>query len=309
MDLPLGYKSKSSGLVCKLNKSIYGLRQASRQWFYKFTSALLTHKFKQSKHDYSLFSYGSGDKIIYLLVYVDNIILVIPSKDMMHKVHKLLEASFKLKILGDLKYLLGLELANSKSVSLPMDANLKLSNSDGDLLADSSIYRRLIGSQFLSKPITTHMNTFHHLLRYLKGTVEKRLMAYADADWSGCPDIRRSVLDYCVFIGDSLISWRSKKQLTVFRSSVESEYRAMAAVAAELTWLTGLLSDFQIKAPSSMLFCDSMSAIYIASNPTFHERTKHIEHQLVDVFMKPITLTQFHNLISKFGMIDIYLPT
>ncbi|XP_025670273.1 uncharacterized mitochondrial protein AtMg00810-like [Arachis hypogaea] len=268
MDLPLGYKSESSGLVCKLNKSIYGLRQASRQWFYKFTSALLTHKFKQSKHDYSLFSYGSGDKIVYLLVYVDDIILASPSKDMMHKVQKLLEASFKLKILGDLKYFLGLELArssdgivlsqrkyalsiledtnftDSKSVSLPMEANLRLSDSDGDLLADSSIYRRLIGrlmyltisrpdityavstlSQFSSKPRTTHVNALHHLLRYLKGTVgqgllfsaksEKRLMAYADADWAGCPDTRRSVSGYCVFIGDSLISWRSKKQQTV----------------------------------------------------------------------------------------------
>ncbi|XP_016199379.1 uncharacterized protein LOC107640368 [Arachis ipaensis] len=259
MDLPLGYKSKNSGLVCKLNKSIYGLRQASRQWFYKFTSALLTHKFKQSSHDYSLFSYGSGDKIVYLLVYVDDIILANPSKDMMHKVQKLLEASFKLKILGDLKYFLGLELARSsdgivlshrkytlsiledtnftdfKSISLLMEANLRLSNSDGDLLVDSSIYQRLIGrlmyltishldityamsilSQFLSKPRTTHMNALHHLLRYLKGTVgqgllfsaksEKRLMAYVDADWVGCPDTRRSVSGYCMFIGDSLIS-------------------------------------------------------------------------------------------------------
>ncbi|XLR32196.1 hypothetical protein S83_060096 [Arachis hypogaea] len=214
MDMPLGYKSKNSRLVCKLNKSICSLRQALRQWFYKFTSTLLTHKFKQSRRDNSLFSYGSGDKIVYLLVYVDDIILASPSKDMMHKVQKLLEASFKLKILGDLKYFLGLELArssdgivlsqrkytlsiledtnftDSKFVSLPMEANLRLSNSDGDSLEDPSIYRRLIGrlmyltisrpdityavstlSQFLSKPRTAHLNALHHLLRYLKGIV------------------------------------------------------------------------------------------------------------------------------------------
>ncbi|MED6187442.1 hypothetical protein PIB30_116573 [Stylosanthes scabra] len=82
MDLPLGYKTKDSGLVCRLNKSIYGLKQASRQWFCKFSSALLCNNFKQSKRDYSLFTYGTGAQIVYLLVYVDDIILASSSKDM-----------------------------------------------------------------------------------------------------------------------------------------------------------------------------------------------------------------------------------
>ncbi|XP_025665131.1 uncharacterized mitochondrial protein AtMg00810-like [Arachis hypogaea] len=274
VDLPLGYKTNESNLVCKLNKFIYGLKQASRQLFFKFFSTLLSHNFKQSKRDYSLFTFGTGDIIVYLLVYVDDIILASSSKKMMCKVQHLLKFMFKLKVLRDLKYLLGLELARSpKSIvlsqrkytlsilkstnfvdaklsSLPVETNLRMSVSDGDPLHDPSTYRRIIGrlmyltisrpdityavftlSQFLSKPTTTHLTALHHLLRYLKRTARQgllfsaksklRLMAYANADWAGCPDTRRSVTRYCVFIGDSLISWRSKKQHTVSRSFAE----------------------------------------------------------------------------------------
>ncbi|XP_072056322.1 secreted RxLR effector protein 161-like [Arachis hypogaea] len=229
-----------------------------------------------------------------------------------------------------------------------MEPNLRRSNSDGELLKNPASYRRLIGrlmcltisgldityavsslSQFLSQSRTAHLYALHHLLRYIRGTVgqdllfstnsEKRLMAYVDADLAGCPNTRRSITRFCVFIGDSLVAWRSKKQTTVSRSFAESEYRAMAAATAELTWLKGLLFDFQIDVPFSMLFCDSQSTIHIASNPTFHERTKHIEvdchfvrekvdaefiklihvrtqHQLADVFTKLVT--QLNSTIS-----------
>ena len=211
MDLPLGYSIKGENLVCRLNKSIYGLRQASRQWFHKFSTTLTAHGFIQSKSDYSLFHINSGSSLVILLVYVDDIILGGPNRGEVLKVQSKLQSLFKLKILGDLRYFLVLEIArsasgiclsqrkyalsmledtgfaNAKPASLPMDPNLKLSSSGGELLEDASMYRRLIGrlmyltisrpdityavtklSQYMSSPQVPHLDALHHLLRYIK---------------------------------------------------------------------------------------------------------------------------------------------
>ena len=156
-------------MVCHLNKSIYGLRQASRQWFHKFSPTFIAHGFLQSKSDYSLFHINSGSSLVILLVYVDDIILGGPNRDEVLKVQAKLQYLFKLKILGYLKYFLGLEIArsasricltqrkyalsmledigflNAKLASLPMDPNIKLSASKGEQLEDVSMYCKLIG--------------------------------------------------------------------------------------------------------------------------------------------------------------------
>ncbi|XP_013624388.1 PREDICTED: uncharacterized mitochondrial protein AtMg00810-like [Brassica oleracea var. oleracea] len=188
-----------------------------------------------------------------------------------------------------------------------MEANLKLSTKTGTRLPDASIYRRLVGrllylthtrpdityalhklSQYMSAPTDAHLQTAFCVLRYLKNdpgqglfyptTSTLKLTAYSDADWAACPDSRQSITGYCVFLGDSLISWRSKKQQTVLRSSSEAEYRAMADATCELISLTVILTEMHCS-PSvpATLFCDNQSALYIASNPVYHERTKHVE--------------------------------
>nr|KYP56849.1 Retrovirus-related Pol polyprotein from transposon TNT 1-94 [Cajanus cajan] len=330
MDLPQGYKPPTHGLVSKLNKSFYGLRQASRQWFCKFSNTLLHHGFTQSKNDYSLFTYGSGSSLVILLVYVDDINLAGPKSDCVNKVQQQLQSLFKLKILGPLKYFLGLEIAKSnkrislswrkytlsllddigflgcKPLSIPMDPNLKLTLHDGKTLLDPSMYRRLIGrlmyltisrpditfavhklSQYMQKPMTTHLNAVHHLLQYLKSNPGQGLFfpaantlhfsAYADADWGSCLDTRKSTIGFCVFLGNALLSWKSVKQGTVSKSSSKSEYRALSSVASEIVWLKCLLTHFEIFIDSAMLFCDNKSAIHLASNPSHHERSKHID--------------------------------
>uniref|UniRef100_A0A7N2R1F4 Reverse transcriptase Ty1/copia-type domain-containing protein n=1 Tax=Quercus lobata TaxID=97700 RepID=A0A7N2R1F4_QUELO len=94
----------------------------------------------------------------------------------------------------------------------------------------------------------------------------------------GCPDTRRSITGFCVFLGNSLTSWKSKKQHIVSRSSTESEYRSMAALMSEFVWMIALFKDLGVdRTQPVLLYCDSQAVIHIAANPDYHERTKHIE--------------------------------
>ena len=104
------------------------------------------------------------------------------------------------------------------------------------------------------------------------------MVAYSDADWVGCPDTRRSTSGYCVYLGPSLVSWSSKRQPTVSRSSAEAEYRAMANAVAERTWLRQLLQELHHDvSQATVVYCDNVSAVYLSANPVHHRRTKHIE--------------------------------
>jgi hypothetical protein len=102
MELPLGFGTKGGSQVCKLKKSLCGLKQASRQWFSKFSNALLRLGFIQSKSDYSLFTRLEGSSFLALLVYVDDIVLAGNDVEAISSFTKLLNQQFRLKDLGDL---------------------------------------------------------------------------------------------------------------------------------------------------------------------------------------------------------------
>ena len=134
----------------------------------------------------------------------------------------------------------------------------------------------------MAAPRSPHYAAVLRILRYLKGTIfdglhfsshsSLTLQAYSDADWACDPTNRRSTTGYCFMLGDSLISWRSKKQTVVARSSTEAEYRALAATTAELIWLRWLLQDLGIDcSAATQLHCDNQSAIQIAHNDVFHD--------------------------------------
>ncbi|KAL9413753.1 hypothetical protein AB3S75_027454 [Citrus x aurantiifolia] len=387
MQLPPGYKeSENRAVVCRLQKSLYGLKQASRQWFAKLSNKLLGAGYRQSKADYSLFTKVVNNSFTVILVYVDDIIIAGDDTIEIQKLKERLQSNFKVRDLGNLKFFLGIEVARTKSgiylsqrkyvlelledfgllgscpSKTPMEQNLKLTNSDGELISNVSSYRRLIGrllyltvtrpdiaycvqtlSQFLNEPRQPHYLAAIRILHYLKRSPGQgillssssalHLQAYCDSDWASCPNTRRSVTGYCVFIGHSPVSWKSKKQSTVSRSSAEAEYRAMATTCCEISWLLYLLKDLGVNHPQpALLYCDNKAALHIAANPTFHERTKHIEidchlirekiqrgivrtafihsqQQLADIFTKPLGADSFHRMLSKMGVQDLHLPS
>jgi len=140
-------------------------------------------------------------------------------------------------------------------------------------------------------PREPHLAALKCILRYIRGTLhlglvlrpcqQEDLVVYSDADWAGCPDTRKSTSGYAVFLGDNLISWSSKRQNTVSRSSAEAEYCAVANAVAEASWLRQLLSELHSPLRrATLVYCDNISAVYMTSNPVQHQRTKHIEIDL-----------------------------
>ena len=295
MSPPPGLWQQGENLVCCLHKSLYGLKQASRQWFSKFSTAIQAAGFVQSKADYSLFTHRKGKSFTALLIYVYDILITGNDVNAILTLKQFLHSRFRVKDLGNLKYFLGIEVSRSKKgisisqrkytleilkdgrllgsklVNFPMEQNVKLSDS-GELLKDPSQYRRLVGrliyltitrpditylvhvlSRFMHAPREPHMEVALHALHYLKSNPgqglffpsqnDLSLRAFSDSDWAGCPISRRSTTGYCVFLGSSLISWRTKRQKTVSLSSAEAEYRAMTGTCYELSWLCSLLTD------------------------------------------------------------------
>ncbi|KAJ4737614.1 Transposon Ty1-H Gag-Pol polyprotein [Rhynchospora pubera] len=331
MEIPPGFgTAQTIGKVCRLRKSLYGLKQSPRAWFDRFRRAMVGMGYRQINADHTVFIRHHKGHCTMLAVYVDDIIITGDDEKEIAQLKVQLGKVFEVKDLGLLRYFLGIEVARGaegivlsqrkyvldllketgmlgcKPAVTPIDSKLKLSAEEGESV-DRERYQRLVGrliylnhtrpdisfavsvvSRYMHDPRKGHMDAVYRILRYLKSAPGKGLIfrkndhlnieGYCDSDWASCVDDRRSTSGYCVFVGGNLVSWRSKKQSVVARSTAEAEYRAMASGVAELLWLRGLLRELKMGQGDQMkLWCDNKSAISIANNPVQHDRTKHIE--------------------------------
>nr|CAN78392.1 hypothetical protein VITISV_034679 [Vitis vinifera] len=224
MEQPPGFVAqRESGLVCRLRCSLYGLKQSPQAWFNHFSSVVQEFAMYRSTTDHSVFCHhNSLGQCIYLVVYVDDILITGSDQNGIQNLKQHLFTYFQTKDLGKLKYCLGIEIAQSSSgVVLSQrkhsyDPNVKLIPGQGEPLGDPGRYRRLVGklnyftitcpdisfpvnvvSQFLQSPCDSHWDVVIHILRYIKSTPGQgvlyenightQVVGYTDANWAGSP--------------------------------------------------------------------------------------------------------------------------
>ncbi|GKA56406.1 ribonuclease H-like domain-containing protein [Tanacetum coccineum] len=262
--------------VCLLQRSLYGLKQAPRRII------------RSLHQEFAITNFGPLNYFLGVSITRDSSGLFLSQQKYVVEILK------KSHIL------------NCNPIRTPADTESKL-GVGGDPVSDPTLYWSLASSlQYLTftrpdisyavqqvclhmhDPRESRLSALKRILRYVQGTLNYSLqlfsssttdlVAYSDADWAGCPTTRRSTSGYCVFLGNNLLSWSSKRQPTLSRSSVETEYRGFANVVAETCWLRNLLRLLHTPLSSATLvYCDNVSAVYLSCNSVQHQRTKHIE--------------------------------
>ncbi|KAJ0441170.1 putative RNA-directed DNA polymerase [Helianthus annuus] len=266
------------------------------------------------------------------------------------------QRKYCLELLSEFGYL------GCKPVATPIEQSFLITSkckTDQKILKNINGFQRLVGkliylsltrpdisyavqflSQYMHSPTQTHLDIALRLLRYLKlspgkGVNFKKcehmiITGFVDSDWAKCLKTRKSVTGYGIFLGETLVSWKSKKQSVVSRSTAEAEYRAMCSATCEVMWILNVLSELKILCRLPVkLYCDSKSAISISQNPVFHERTKHFEldlHflrekitagivepekvstelQVADIFTKGLNANQHQTLCESLGLYDMF---
>lgn len=356
MQQPEGFVDKNNpNLVCKLKKTIYGLKQSGREWNFEIDEALKKIGFSRCNGDRCVYTMNEGKSVNIVAVYVDDILLACSSFANLEKIKHQIGLHFDIVDKGAAEHFLGMEISR-KGSSVQVSSKQFIKNFLRDLgmedcrpcgtpldpgskfkkcldctnckKVDPKTFQSIIGSlmylsvttrpdimhsvcklaQFNVNPHIEHLNAAKHIIRYLKMTLNltltyfqsgERLRAFADADWAGSCDDRKSFTGYVFVLGGAAINWESRKQKSVALSSTEAEYVALSSAAKELIHLKTLLIDLGfstlVNGPIE-LFGDNLSAQQIVKNPVHHSRTKHIDikfHHIRDLSEKQVIVLKY----------------
>ena len=357
MSPPAGYEDEVGTVL--LIKSIYGIKQAPRIWYQTLVTSLHSLGFRELVSDSCVFTHR--DKVCYLLIFVDDIVCITKDEDFRTHFENELQRIFDIKILGDLRHFIGLQVdsdgagglhihqhdyvqklrdvfknffrPSSSRVNSPCDPDVKFTKaqqpSDAPTQAKmaSYPYRSLIGSllyllgtrpeiyfiiitlsRFVQNPGFVHWLAVLRVLFYVCNTPlfgliikkgqEFKLKIYVDSDHGGNLDDRKSVSGYIIYLGNTPIVWRSRKQKgKPALSSCEAEYISLSSGINEIVWIIAFLRELGFLVPQPVpMYCDNTSANDLAHNPVHHDRTKHIDirHHRIREFILDGTVEIFY---------------
>jgi hypothetical protein len=332
MAQPLGYVDKDHPRqVCRLIKSLYGLKQAGRAWRTALDKALTAMNFIHLHSDPCLYV-RKGDPTNIIGTHVDDGFITGSTQETVTRTQRELACHFNIKSLGPIKFLLGWEVSrdranrqiflsqqgyveklltkfqigNDRPVVTPMDPSVKLSSADSPATPEDKEemsqypYATLIGTlmylmtctrpdiayavgflcRFMSNPGKAHWLAATRVIRYLKGTptlgltygghdATQDLVGWTDSDWAGDLDTYRSTSGFLLTLAGGAVSWTSRRQRTVARSTFEAEYVAASEGASEVQWLRTLLGEINIppRAPSLMHIADETGLHHFTGPP------------------------------------------
>ncbi|CAA7269926.1 unnamed protein product [Cyclocybe aegerita] len=317
MHQPPGYRiSDSAGKVCRLLKTLYGLKQSGRRWYQRLVEIMVLLGFEQCAVDQAVFFKRRGEALVIMLVHVDDCTIVATALPLIKAFKAEVAKHVEITDLGELHWILGIEvrrdherhiiflsqrsyidsiirqynLQDLKPLSIPMDPNVRLSSAQSPsttvkIAKMANIpYHEAVGSLMYAS--LEHWEAVKRIFRYLSGTKElwlsfggdmKGLVGFADADGSMAED-HHMISGYAFLLHGGAVSWSAKRQEIISLSTTESEYVAATQATKEALWLRSLVSElFAIDLDTTTLFSDNQSAIALTKDHQYHARTKHID--------------------------------
>ncbi|GAA0159048.1 transmembrane signal receptor [Lithospermum erythrorhizon] len=314
----------------------------------------------------------SNGTVLIVGLYVDDLIITGDNEDLMVQFKEAMIKKFDMTDLGKMSFFLGIEVTQGRNgifirrfgmfdcnlVGTPMTTGVKINKDSKGVEVNETQYKQIVGSlmyltntrpdimhatclisRYMSRPTELHLQAAKRILRYLKGSMNMRILyqrnsikeelkAYTDSDYVGDYDDKKSTSGYVFVLNGGAILWGSKKQPIVTLSTTEAEYVATTACVCQLIWMKRILKTLKYEdRDCTEIRCDNSSTIKLSKNPVFHGRCKHIEvryhflrnlvkegvillsycrseDQMADIMTKALKMEVFHKQVRALGIHD-----